>query len=131
LGVRLRPTKRPGPAPGGLDRIIDQEREASRGEPEWQVKSWLEKLAEVDHRRDGYLDLAADGLMNRDELRTKLAALEETRKTAERALGLMRDRKERLEVLEREKETLLASYAAVLEAVDRLTRRSATRYTRC
>jgi hypothetical protein len=56
-----------------LDRVIDQEREASRGEPEWQVKSWLKKLAEVDHRRGGYLDLAPDGLMDRDELRTELA----------------------------------------------------------
>ena len=57
-----------------LDKVIDQEREASRGKPEWQMKSWLEKLVEVAHRRGGYLDLAPDGLMNRDELRTKLAA---------------------------------------------------------
>ena len=33
--------------------------------------------------------------MNRDELRAKLAALEETRKTAQRELELIRDRMER------------------------------------
>jgi hypothetical protein len=105
----------------GLDRMIEQERDGSRGEPEWEAKTWLEKLAETDRRRDGYLELAADGLMNRDELRTKLAALEDTRKTAERELKLIRDRKERMEVLERDKELLLASYADALpEALDEL-----------
>jgi site-specific DNA recombinase len=114
--------KDPNRLRAGLDRMIEQERDGSRGKPEWEVKTWLEKLAEADRRRDGYLDLTADGLMNRDELRTKLAALEETRKTAERELVLIRDRKERLDLLERDKEALLASYANALpETLDKLT----------
>ena len=48
-----------------LDKVIDQEREASRGEPEWQMKSWLEKLAEVDHRRGGYLQRRSKPLTRR------------------------------------------------------------------
>jgi hypothetical protein len=47
----------------------------------------VEKPAEVQRRRGGYLDLAADGIMNRDELRAKLAALGEVRQTAERELA--------------------------------------------
>src|SRR3712207_3761572 len=114
--------KDPDRLQAGLDKMIEQERDASRGEPEREAKTWLEKLAKADRKRDGYLELAADGLMNRDELRTKLAALDETRKTAERELELIRGREERLDVLERDKEALLASYAEALpETIDELT----------
>jgi len=36
---------------------------------------WHKKLAEADRKRDGYLDLAAEGIMNGEELREKPFAL--------------------------------------------------------
>jgi len=74
---------------------------------------WTEKLAEVERMRSGYQDLAAKGLMTFEELGEKLQGLEETRKTAERELGVLRSRRERIEELERDKEVLLESYASM------------------
>src|SRR5215217_5311970 len=68
----------------GLEAMIEEERNGLRGDPEHESKHWLKKLAEIESKRDGYLELAAEGFMRREELRTKLAALEETRETAER-----------------------------------------------
>ena len=55
-----------------------------RGDPERDAQIWLRKLEEADRKRAGYQDMAAEGLITFDELRAKLAALEETRETAER-----------------------------------------------
>jgi len=57
---------------------------------------WLHKLAEADQRRASFQDMAAEGLITFDELRTKLAALEETRQLARRELDVLEDRRERL-----------------------------------
>jgi hypothetical protein len=57
-----------------------------RGDPEREAKAWLERLAEVDQERRGYLRLAATGHMSEAELEVAIAELEETRQTAEREL---------------------------------------------
>ena len=70
----------------------------------------------------GYLDLAAEGIMGRDELMEKLSALEELRKTVEGQLEALRSRRERLEGLERNKGALLESHAQMTpQALDSLT----------
>ena len=51
---------------------------------EREAKAWLDNLAALDRERSGYLDLAAEGIMERDELRAKLAELQETRENARR-----------------------------------------------
>ncbi len=59
--------------------------------------------------------------MTEAELDGALAELGETRETAERELTALRDRRERLEELERDKEVLLDSYAGLApEALDSL-----------
>ena len=106
----------------GLERMVEEERAGHRGDPEREAKAWLDKLAEADRRRAGYLDLAADGLMRKDELRAKLAAVAEARDTAERELRALEERKVRLRDLERDKDALLAEYAGIVpEALDNLT----------
>lgn len=106
----------------GLERMIEEERVGGPGDPEGEAGAWREKLAEANRRRSGYLDLAADGLMDRDELRAKLAALGETREAAERGLRAVEGRKARLRDLEREKDALLDGYAGAMpEALDALT----------
>jgi site-specific DNA recombinase len=96
-----------------LELLIEQERTARRGDPEREAKVWLSKLADLDRKRSGYLDLAADGVMSREELRAKLAALEEARETARTELAVLEDRQQRMAGLERDKEALLAHYEAL------------------
>jgi site-specific DNA recombinase len=106
----------------GLERLIDQERAALHGDPEQDVKAWLEKLSEVDQERRGYLRLAAKGHITDDELGEVLAELDETRETAERELESLQGRRKVLEELERDRDALLESYARMVpEELDRLT----------
>ena len=105
-----------------LERMIDLEREGMRGDPESEAKAWCDKLAEADRKRSGFQDMAADGLITFDELRGKLATLEETRAVAERELDGLRHRCEHLDSLERNKEAVLENYAALApKALDSLT----------
>ena len=104
-----------------LERMIELEREGVRGNPEREAKAWLNKLAETDRERRGYQRLAANGHMTDEELDEALAELEETRATAKRELEALAGRWERLEQLEREKDTLLENYAALApEALESL-----------
>ena len=59
--------------------------------------------------------------MTLEELSTKLAKLEETRRTAEAELAVLEAREERVRELEADRDALLASYAEVVpEALDAL-----------
>jgi site-specific DNA recombinase len=98
----------------GLDAMIEDERGALRGDPEREVKAWLERLAVLDQKRDGYLDLAAEGIMGRDELRAKLAELEEGRETAEREIAAIEGRRERLERMEQDRDAVMEHYASAV-----------------
>ncbi len=96
-----------------LERMIEIERAALCDDPQREAKVWLKKLADVGRMRSGYQEIAAKGLMTFEELEEKLRGLKETRKTAERELEALRSRREHIEELERDKETLLESYAAM------------------
>jgi hypothetical protein len=105
-----------------LERMIELEREGLRGDPERETKTWLEKLSQVDRQRARAQDMAIEGLLDYEELKLKLAALAETRKTAERELEALRSHQERVEELERDKNALLESYAGMApEALATLT----------
>ena len=83
---------------------------------------WANKLAEVDSKRSAYQDQQAEGLITLDELRSKLAALEETRSTARRELAALKEHRERIEHLEQDANALLEHYASMVpEALDDLT----------
>ncbi len=105
-----------------LERMIELERKGTRGDPEREAKVWLEKLAEAEGERRGYLRLAAKGRMTDEDLDRELAELEETQRTAERELAAIENRRERLELLERDKDEILNSYAKMApEALDILS----------
>jgi DNA repair ATPase RecN len=94
-----------------LDKLIEEEHRALRGDPEREAKVWLKKIAEVDLTRGRFQDMAAEGLITFDELRTKLEDLEEIRKIARRELEGLEDRRRRLADLEQDKSTLLETYS--------------------
>jgi hypothetical protein len=104
-----------------LERMIELERVGAQRNPEQKAKIWLDKLAEVGRQRSRAQGLAVEGLLDRDELRAKLASLEETRKTAKCELAALEDRQERLAKLERDKEAVLEYYSDIApEALDSL-----------
>jgi hypothetical protein len=105
-----------------LDSMIELERSVVRSNPEREVKHWLDKLSEADEERRGFLRLAARGCITDKELDEELAALEEISQTARRELAALRDRKERIEELERDRDALLEDYAGrTPEALEALT----------
>ena len=105
----------------GLEELIEQERAGMRGDPDLEATSWLEKLSEVDEERRGFLRLAAKGRITDEELDEELTALEDTRRVAERELATIQGRKAALEELERDRDTLLESYAGMMpDALDSL-----------
>jgi Recombinase zinc beta ribbon domain len=98
----------------GLDAMIENERSSMHGDPDKETRSWLDHLAETDRMRAGYQVLAAKGLMTLDELGVRLQQVEETRKIAYQELEVLKNRRERVEALERDRGTLLKSYAGLV-----------------
>jgi site-specific DNA recombinase len=112
----------PGRIVAGMDALIEQKRASMHGDPTREAKTWLEKLAEVDQERRGYQRLAAKGHMTDEELNEALLELEDTRQTAERELEALRHRQEEVEALERDRDAIMASWAAAVpDDLDRLT----------
>jgi site-specific DNA recombinase len=106
----------------GLERLIEEERSVACGNPNGEAEVWANMLAEVDRKRSAYQDQQAEGLITLDELRSKLAALEETRSTARRELAALKEHRERIEHLEQDANALLEHYASMVpEALDGLT----------
>jgi hypothetical protein len=121
-GFVSRVLKDPDRILAGMDALIEQKRAELRGDPEREAKAWLERLAEVDQERRGYLKLAAKGLMSEEELDEALADLQETRQVAVRELEAIGGRREEIETLERDREAIRASWAAAVPGnLDRLT----------
>ena len=105
-----------------MDRLIEEERKAHRGDPEREARSWLNKIAEIDRTRSRFQDMAGEGLISFDELRGKLAGLDETREAARRALDAISERRARLAEIERDRDEFLETYSEKASAgLDLLT----------
>jgi flagellar motility protein MotE (MotC chaperone) len=106
----------------GIEELIKQEREAVHSDPKREATPWEEKIAECSRLRSAYQDQQAAGLMTLEELASRLARLEETRRVAEAELKALEAREERLRELETDRDALIASYAkTVPEASDELS----------
>src|SRR3712207_3991731 len=106
----------------GLQRMLEKEKEATAVDHEGEAHVWQEKLSEIKRMRANFQELAAEGLMTREELRANLDNLELAREAAERELRLARERSERLSALERDVEDLLEAYEErCVEALEDLT----------
>ena len=114
--------KGPDRLQAGLEKLIEEERAALRGNPDRESGTWAKKLAEVDRKRSAYQDQQAEGLITLEELRKKLSDLEETRAVAQGELEALRSRQEHIEQLESDADTILNQYARMVpEALDALT----------
>ena len=72
---------------------------------------WLQKLAYVDRKRAKYQGMAAEELIDFDELQKWLSQLGEMRRVAEEELDALSKHNERIADLERDRDALLESYA--------------------
>ena len=114
--------KAPDLLQAGLEKFIEEERSTTRGNLNREAEVWAKKLDERDRKRSAYQDQQAGGLITLDELRSKLAVLAETRDTARRELAALKERRERIEHLEQDANTILEHYANLgPEALDGLT----------
>jgi site-specific DNA recombinase len=94
----------------GLQKMLEREQEASTVDHEGEAHVWREKLSEIGRKRANFQELAAEGLMTKEELRSKLDTLALAREAAERELRLASERSERLSALESDAEHLLQAY---------------------
>lgn len=76
-------------------------------DPEKEARVFMSRIAEVDRKRAAYQDLAADGLMEREELRAKLDALSRQKRAAQEG------RRSRVCELQLSREKILARYIEV------------------
>ncbi len=93
-----------------LDAAIERET-ANLTRPHAESATWVKQIQDCDLKRSGYLDLAAEGFMSRDQLKQKLSVVDQNKATAEQHLKDARDGESRIEDLKRTKRTILASYA--------------------
>jgi hypothetical protein len=100
-----------------FESALQRERDGEYGDFDQEEQAWLEKLAEAEHMRRGYQELAAKGLMTLDELSARLDRLENTRATALRELDAIEDRRERKEELERGRDPIFGTYAGAAPGV--------------
>lgn len=79
-----------------LEYMIEQERHSAHGDPAFQTERRLEEISEAGHKRARYQEMAAEGLIDFDELRA------------------LRRRTDNLAQLERDRDGLLESYAELM-----------------
>jgi site-specific DNA recombinase len=106
----------------GMERLIEQERSAYRGDPEQVTKAWADKVAECTQLRAAYQDQQAAGLMTLEELGAKLTQLEAVRRHAEGEIATLKGFQSRVEKLEEDRDALIESMSEMVpEALDDLT----------
>lgn len=95
------------------DKYVERRKAQLRGDPNREAHEIVERLERLERRRSGYLDLAADGDMSREELRLKLAETDEQREALRQALREVRDRQEMIQRLQQDREMMFRRYSAM------------------
>jgi len=98
----------------GLEDDFAREPKGQRGDPNREAILWADTLAEVNCKCARFQEMAADGLIDFDELRARLAILEETRETARLELAALEGHREKLADLERDRDALMESCAGMV-----------------
>ncbi|MDP9412197.1 MAG: zinc ribbon domain-containing protein, partial [Actinomycetota bacterium] len=116
----------PGRVLAELDRMISRARGRTEGDPRREERTLVGRLADLDRRRDGYVDLAADGDISREILREKLAQVDAAKREVERELAATRDRGRKVGELEALRDDWASGKLMWFTHADGLDHRSAT-----
>jgi uncharacterized protein YerC len=100
-----------------LNRKIELEKSEARGEPEREVKLWAERLTEADAKRVRFQHAYAEGIIGLEDLKARLAELDDIRTTAEREIVALEGRLEHVRSLEQDRDTVLANLEAMAPKV--------------
>ena len=108
-------------APGARPRRLPRGREEKvRGDLEKEARALTNRIDEVERKRGAYQDLAAEGLMEREELRAKLDALSRQKAAATEGLAALEEHRRKVREIELSREKVLARYRnAVPEALEK------------
>ncbi len=106
--------RRPVRLRAGLQRMIESRRKLLAAEPEKQIARWAAQIDKAKIKRARYQDQEAEGLMTREELRVRLAKLQETMELAEAEVRRLELHEEGVRELQRGGEQLLERYAKLL-----------------
>jgi hypothetical protein len=98
----------------GLKKMIESEKELLSTRPQEQIGRWAEQIERASIKRSRYQDQEAEGLMTREELRTKLAELDEAIGMAEGEIEKLRSHEERIRTMEEAGEELIERYAKLI-----------------
>jgi len=106
-----------------LDRMIEQLRAAAAyGDPGHEARYWLKKLEEAAAKRSRFQHAYGEGVINLEDLKVRLAEIEDSEGTAHRELRNLKSRQERIAELERDRDALLEEYVGrTPTALDSLT----------
>jgi site-specific DNA recombinase len=100
----------------GLQKMVESERKLLATEPAKQIARWAEQVERAKIKRSRYQDQEAEGLMTREELRAKLAMLDETVTLAEAEIEKLKRHDERILAIEKSGKELLERYAKLVPA---------------
>jgi DNA repair exonuclease SbcCD ATPase subunit len=105
-----------------LDAMIEMKRSAERGGPRREMDAWLERLAEAERKRTKFQHAYAEDAISLEDLKARLAELDQVRELAQTELERLRQHEEGLAQLERDRDAVLESYAGASDdALDSLT----------
>jgi hypothetical protein len=77
-----------------LDRKIEWEKSGTRGEPEREIRLWAGTLAEADAKRVRFQHAYIEGIISLEDLKARLAELDDTCTTAEQDILALEGRLE-------------------------------------
>jgi predicted nucleic acid-binding Zn-ribbon protein len=87
---------------------------------EKEARAFTNRIDEVERKRGAYQDLAADGLMEREELRTRLDTLSRQKAAATVRIAALEEHQRKVREIELSREKVLARYRnAVPEALEK------------
>jgi len=96
-----------------LDHMIDMKKSGARGEPEREMRLWAERLAEADAKRVRFQHAYAEGIIGLDDLKARLAELDDNRTSAEQEIVALEGHFEHIRSLEQDRDTVLANLEAI------------------
>jgi multidrug efflux pump subunit AcrA (membrane-fusion protein) len=103
------------------ERYINQRIQAERdrlvsGDPDQQATALSDRIAKLERQKKNYRQQQAEDLISMAELREVLQDLEDQQRAAKAELDKLLNRKEYLDLLERDKQIVLAFYAGRMAA---------------
>jgi hypothetical protein len=97
-----------------LERMIEQERSKASRNSDREAALWASKLEQLERKRSSFQDMAAEGLITFDELRSKLEMLQKDHARTKGELESVLHRKQSIAALEADAGKLLDAYASIV-----------------